>query len=164
MSSLDNPLAALAAIAACYLPLIILFRYRAAAMRTLALKLGFRYSTGRTPLWFAPRDYQPIPTSFRLRGWPLNKLSRTWNVIEGEINGVSLIILDSVLNLGFKSGIYCTFIAARSDSNPFVNQSPKEKIAHSNGWTAIYRTNGWLIIPWTLSIERIEEHVHNLKA
>jgi len=68
-----------------------------------------------------------------------------------------------MLNMGFKSGFYCTFVAARTDGNPFGLISPKERIAHSNGWTALYRFRFWQI-PWTLSIQRIEEHVNDMKT
>jgi hypothetical protein len=91
----------------------------------------------------------------------VNTISRTWNVIEGEKNGVNVLILDSVLDLGVKCGRYCTFIATRTGWNPFGNKSPQEKIAHSDGWTALYPLRFWQI-PWTLSIQRIEEHLNGL--
>ncbi len=93
----------------------------------------------------------------------MDTLRKTWNVIEGETNGVSILILDSILGLGGKQGRYATFIAARTDQNPFSNLSAQERIAHSNGWTALYRMRFWQI-PWTLSIQRIEEHLARLGA
>lgn len=142
----------------------LLYRFRASAMRALAKRLGFQYTEGDSSLWFAPKGYRPIPIAFRLRGYPLNTLRRTWNVLEGERNGVRVVILDSILGLGGKGGgRYCTFIAARTDDNPFGYKSDQEKIAHSNGWTALYRLRFWQI-PWTLSIQQIEEHLDNLKT
>lgn len=120
--------------------------------------MGFQYTEGNQRFW--SKDPHSLPTSFRLRGVPI---SRAWNVIEGEKNGIRVLILDGVLNLGVKSGHYRTFIAARTDENPFENKSPQEKITHSNGWTTLYRTRfPDLLIPWTLSIQRIEEHLNNL--
>lgn len=141
----------------------LLLRIRASAMRALAHRLGFQYTEGNSSLWFVPKGYRPIPTTFRLRGYPMNTLRRTWNVLEGERNGLKVVIVDSILGLGGKGGgRYCTFIATRTENNPFGDRSDQEKIAHSNGWTALYRLRFWQI-PWTLSIERIEEHLDNLK-
>jgi hypothetical protein len=142
----------------------LLYWFRATAMRALALRMGFQYTKGDPPLWFVPKDYRPIPTSFRLRGSPVNMISRTWNVIEGEKNGISILILDSILDLGVKKGSYCTFIATRTDQNPFGGKDPQEKIAHSNGWTALYRLRLWQIIPWTMSVQRVEEHLNSLNS
>jgi hypothetical protein len=139
----------------------LLYWFRASAMRALALRRGFQYTNGDPPLWFRPKDYRPIPTSFRLRGYPVNSISRTWNVIKGEKNGIIILILDSALDFGVRRGRYCTFIAARTDQDPFGIKSPQEKIAHSNGWTALYRLRFWQI-PWTVSIQRIEEHLDSL--
>jgi hypothetical protein len=142
----------------------LLYRLRATAMRALAHRLGFQYAEGNSSLWFAPKDYHPIPTAFRLRGYPLNTLRRTWNVLEGERNGVRVVILDSILGLGGKGGgRYCTFIAVRTEDDPFGDKSDQEKIAHSNGWTALYRFRFWQI-PWTLSIQEIQEHLDKLKT
>jgi hypothetical protein len=138
-----------------------LYWFRASAMRALALRRNFRYTKGDPRFWFLPKNHRPIPTSFRLRGYPVNTINRTWNVIEGETNGISILILDSTLSFGSKDGRYCTFISARTDQSPFGIKGPQEKIAHSNGWTALYRLRFWQI-PWTLSIRRIEEHLNSL--
>ena len=154
---------AMLVLAALFSGIKFLYWVRASAMRALALRWGFQYTKGDPPLWFVARGYSPIPTSFRLRGYPLNNISRTWNVIEGGKNGINILILDSALDLGVKSGSYCTFLAARTDRNPFGKKIAQEKIAHSNGWTALYRP-GYLLIPWTLSIQRIEEHLNGLSS
>jgi hypothetical protein len=89
-----------------------------------------------------------------------------WNVIEGEKNGIKILIVDTTLGVGREQkgkGVYSTFIAARTDENPFGDKSPEEKIAHSNGWTALYRIR-FLRVPWTLSIQRIEAHLDNLRT
>jgi hypothetical protein len=152
---------ALLVLAALFTGIRLLYWFRASAMRALALRLGFQYTKGAPTFWFLPKNHVPIPTSFRLRGYPVNTINRTWNVIEGERNGIRILILDSTLGFGGKRGRYCTFIAARTDQNLFGNKGPQEKIAHSNGWTALYRFRFWQI-PWTLSIHRIEEHLNSL--
>ena len=160
MTNLYRIVPFLLAIALIYVGIKLLYRSRALAMRALASKLGFQYTKGNPRFWFLPKDHHPIPTSFRLRGFPVNKIDRTWNVIEGEKNGNRILILDSIMNLGAKKGSYSTFVAVRTDENPFKNMHHQERIAHSNGWTALYRIRYWQI-PWTLSIQRIEELLNN---
>jgi hypothetical protein len=48
-------------------------------------------------------------------------------VIEGEKNGVKVIVLNSILSMGGKRGRYTTFIAPRTDKNPFGGKEPKRK-------------------------------------
>ncbi len=154
---------ALLMLTAIFVGIELLYRYRASAMRALAVKWGFQYSKGEPNKWYLPKNHHPKPTSFRLRGYPVDTLNRTWNVIEGKKNGFEILVLDSTLSMGGRKGLYSTFIAVRTDTNPFEDTSPEEKIAHSNGWTALYRLRFWQI-PWTLSIRRIEGHLDALKA
>ena len=141
----------------------LLYGVRASAMRTLALKWGFQYSKGEPRMLYLPKNHSPKPASFRLHGYPVDTMNRTWNLIEGEKNGLKILILDSTLSMGGRNGRYSTFIAARTDTNPFDDEASDEKIGHSNGWTALYRLRFWQI-PWTLSIPRIEEHLEALKT
>lgn len=141
----------------------LLYEFRASAMRGLALKWGFQYSKGEPRMLYLPKSHRPKPVSFRLHGYPVDTLNRTWNLIEGEKNGLKILILDSTLSMGGRRGRYSTFIAVRTDTNPFNNEDSEEKIVHSNGWTALYRLRFWQI-PWTLSIQRIEEHLEALKC
>jgi hypothetical protein len=98
-----------------------------------------------------------------VRGTPWNSITRAWNFIEGEKNGVKVLIFDSTLGSGRGKGIYSTFIAVNTDKNPFEYVGPELKIAHSNGWTALYRLRFWQV-PWTLSIRCIEEYVENVMS
>lgn len=154
---------ALLMLTAIYVGIEVLYRYRASAMCAFAAKWGFRYSKGEPKKYYLPKHHHPTPASFRLKGYPVDTLNRTWNVIEGEKNGFKILVLDSTLSMGGRRGRYATFIAIRADTNPFGDTSPEEKIAHSNGWTALYRLRFWQI-PWTLSIRRIEEHLDALNA
>jgi hypothetical protein len=143
----------------------LLYRSRATAMRALATRWGFQYTKGDPKIWYLPKGHIPQPTSFRLRGYPVNTISRMWNVIEGEKNGIRVLVVDTTMGVGRGQGgkgVYSTLIAARTDKNPFADKGPKEKIAHSNGWTALYRIRFWQV-PWTLSIQRIEEHLTSLQ-
>jgi hypothetical protein len=134
----------------------ILYRRRAAAMRSLALKYGFDFTAG--PPWYDLRKQPPAPESFRLRGYPIDTLRKTWNLVEGNKNGSHVLILDSILGMGGTRGRYSTFIAVQTNHDPFKVRGLNERIAHSNGWIAVYRLKFWQI-PWTLSIERIEAHL-----
>ena len=140
----------------------LLYLFRAMAMRAFAFKLGLQYKEGKPHLLYLPKGHRPLPTWLQVKGAPWNTVTRAWNFIEGEKNGIKVLIFDSTLGSRNRGkGIYSTFIAVRTDKNAFENKDSYEKIAHSNGWTALYRFRFWQI-PWTLSIQRIEEHLDNL--
>lgn len=154
---------AIAALAAIFIGIELLCRWRASAMRSLASKWGLEYTKGDQRWWILPKKNRSSPVSFRLRAFPVNTIRNTWNVIEGERGGIRVLILDSILSMGGYRGRYSTFIAVRAETNPFEGKSPQERIAHSNGWTALYRLRFWQV-PWTLSIRRIEELLGNLRV
>ena len=139
----------------------LLYVARASAMRSLASRLGLRYTPGDPRIWYLPKGHKPSPISFRLRGYPVDTLNRMWNVIEGEKGGVKVLIVDATLSMGGRRGRYSTFVATKTDENLFGLRTDPEKIAQSNGWSALYRLRFWQI-PWTLSIRRIEEHLGSL--
>jgi hypothetical protein len=142
----------------------LLYVYRASAMRALAGRFGFQYSQGDPKIWRLPKGHR-LPTSFpRLKGFPVSTLNSMWNMIEGERNGIRILIVDSTLSMGGQArGRYSTLILAQTNKNPFEDPDSEEEITHSNGWTALYRLRFWQI-PWTLSTQRIEDHINNLKA
>jgi hypothetical protein len=146
-----------------YIGIKLLYEFRASAMRTFALKWGFQYSKGEPRMLYLPKNHRPKPASFRLHGYPVDTMNRTWNLVEGEKNGLKILIVDSTLSMGGRNGRYSTFIAVRTDTNPFGDEDSDEKVVHSNGWTALYRLRFWQI-PWTLSIQRIEEHLETLES
>lgn len=154
---------ALLLVALVFVGIRLLYGFRASAMRNLALKWGFQYSRGEPRMLYLPKNHSPKPASFRLHGYPVETMNRTWNLIEGEKNGLKILILDSTLSMGGRNGRYSTFVAVRTDTNPFDNEAPEEKIIHSNGWAALYRLRFWQI-PWTLSIQRIDEILETLKT
>ncbi len=123
--------------------------FRARAMRSLALRRGFQFID------------RPLPASFRMTCYPADVLKGAFNVIEGQQNRVPILIFDSVIGEG--RGRYCTFIATQTDTNLFGNNSSREKIVQSCGWSALYRLR-FLQIPGTVSIQRIEDHLNNLRT
>lgn len=142
----------------------LLYWFRASAMRNLALKRGFRYAKGDPLFWRSANKYRLVPASLRLKGYPANTLRQMWNVLEGEINGAKVLIFDSILGMGVwgRGQRYSTFLAVEADRDPFEGRSPKEKTTHGNGWFVLYCFRFWQV-PWTLSIEAIEERLDKLK-
>jgi hypothetical protein len=154
---------ALLILALCFIGIKLLYRFRSVTMRALALRLGFQFREGEPLLLYLRKGHRPLPTSLQVRGAPWNTITRAWNFIEGEKAGIRVVIFDSTLGSGKGKGVYSTFIAVQTDENPFKYREPEEKIAHSNGWTALYRLRFWQI-PWTLSVQSIEEYVDNLRS
>jgi hypothetical protein len=76
-----------------------LFIVRARSMRSLAARWGFRYVGPRAPSFWGFRDFRkvkppvPLPGACHLVG----EIRQAWNVIEGQQNGVSVLIFDSVI-------------------------------------------------------------------
>src|ERR1700674_955006 len=81
----------------------LLLFFRANAMRALASRWGFQYigppALRLWSLWFrsSPEIRPPLPVSFSLAGYPANRITAVWNVIEGQQSGVSVLIFDSYL-------------------------------------------------------------------
>jgi hypothetical protein len=154
----DGLIIAILLLAACFIGVKLLYLFRTMAMRNLAHKLGLQFRQGEQHLLFLPKGHHPLPTSLGVRGSPWTSITRAWNFIEGEKNGVRVLIFDATLGSG--RGRYSTFIAANSDKNPFGYVGPELKIAHSNGWVALYCLRFWQV-PWTLSVQSIEEYIEN---
>jgi hypothetical protein len=55
--------------------------------------------------------------------------------------------------------MYCTFVAVQSAQNVFVTDVAPERVAHYGDWTALWRFR-FIQIPWTIKVERIEEHLN----
>lgn len=95
----------------------LLYGIRASAMRALALKWGFQYSKGQPIVFYLPKHHSPKPASFRLHGYPVDTLNRTWNLIEGEKDGLKVLILDSTLSMAsggqFERYPYSTLLVRR---------------------------------------------------
>ena len=129
----------------------LLPRLRTRAMRSLALRRGFHYIGG------------PLPTSFRMTCDPAAGLRFASDVIEGQTNGVRILIFDCAIGVG--RGQACTFIATQTNQNPFGRVSWGEKIVQSCGWSALYRLRPLFpgSAPWSMSIQRIEEHLDGLR-
>lgn len=113
-------------------------------MRSLANKLGFQFIG------------DGLPSTFRMDCYPMSKIQRVWNVIEGTRKGMQIVIFDSVIGSG--TGRYCTVIACSTSENPFTLSYGSEKVVQSNGWTALYRLP-FIQVPGTIKVPRLEDLV-----
>jgi hypothetical protein len=124
--------------------------FRDRSMRFLAQKLGFQY-TGRS-----------FPTCFPATAEPFDKIRLKWNAICGRRDGIDIIVFDCIYGTG--RGIYRTYIAVRSPQDPFPSGiGILEKVLQSSGWSALFgRQMALDFVPWSLSVERIQEIVDRL--
>lgn len=139
----------------------MLLSYRSAQMRALATRLGWTYTPGRNHVWRLIFKQQVFPVDFRLRGYPFTARWGMMNILRGKCDGTQMLVLDELLHLGPRYDRYVTFIAAKTDTDPFVARTGKEKVAHSNGWCAVYKMR-YSLLPWSMSVQRIEEHLATL--
>lgn len=139
----------------------IIFMFRARAMRALAARWGFHYTGPPVPSFWGFRSFPkvtlPLPVSFPRNCFPVGKIRQAWNVIEGQQNGVSVLICDSVVG----ERTYCTIIGCQTEQNPFKTDTSPDRVIRSGGWTVLCRVR-YLQIPWTMGIQRLDDHVSRL--
>ena len=137
----------------------IIHLFRARAMRTLATTWGFRYIGPLAPKWWNPRHPKlspPLPVWFSRACLPPGT-RQVWNVIEGQQNGVSVLIFDGVI--GARGGAPRTFIACQTEQNPFGIVTSPDRLIQSHGWTVLHGV--WFLwFSWTMGIQRLG---HNVK-
>src|SRR5260370_1488186 len=109
-----------------------------------------------------PRDQSPSSGFVFPSLLPGRQIRQVWNVIEGQQSGVSVFIFDSYL--AKVKGTYCTFIACQTEKNVFGIDTSKYRVIQSGGWAALYRVPFLQILPWTMSIQRLDDHVNRLRV
>jgi hypothetical protein len=109
------------------------------------------------------------------RAWyPADVIRQAWNVIEGDVGGVPVVVCDSLLwQLGWwGGGQYCTFIACQSEKNPFevpmsgIADRLRDSVVYKHGWTILYQVPLVLKNPFTtfsMSTERLEFHLKSVQ-
>ena len=146
--------------------------FRARAMRAFAVRCGLQYigpsaftwgfAWGRG--WLTLRKIKPSPPlPFSLAWWPANEIRQVWNVIEGQQNGISVVIFDSFIE-GYHD-VYRTFLACKTEQNLFEIDKLRDRVVHSHGWTVLYQVPYFLLVPWatwSMGIKRIEYHLDKL--
>jgi hypothetical protein len=121
------------------------------SMRSLAARLGFQYTDRTLPAGF-PSAYEPF-----------DKIRLVWNVMQGRLKDASIVVFDGVFGTG--RGVHRTFIAVQTPGVPCPkNESFLGNVMQSSGWVALYGHQATLnLVPWSMSTERIEEHLRGLK-
>ncbi len=140
----------------------IFYLFRARAMNALASRWGLRYAGPAGPKWWKRSHRPEIGPS--LPGWFLGachpsgrRIAQIWNVIEGNQNGVPLLIFDSILGEG-RGSAYCTVIACQTEQNPFGMVARPDRLIQTHGWTILHGV--WFLwFSWTMGIPRIERYV-----
>jgi hypothetical protein len=141
--------------------------FRGRAMRAFAARWGFRYIGPPAPpkWWWNPAHFEsgaPLPgwlPHFRPSGQPIRQ---AWNVIEGEQNGVPILILDTVIG-EYRGGHPCTLIACQTEQNPFGIATPADRVVQSHGWTVLHGV--WFLwFSWIMSTKRINGHMNGVRA
>jgi hypothetical protein len=102
-------------------------RYRADAIRALAIRLGMHYLGNA------------LPRSLTLEGTPFYHFSKVWNVIDGEPRGTRIMALDCQVGVGKRSWRR-TVIAVEGDGNFLGNVQlhPDMTIDRSGRWKILY--------------------------
>jgi hypothetical protein len=141
----------------------ILFMFRARSMRALAARWGFQYIGPRAPNFWGFRSFPKtrfsLPVSFPRVGYPVGEIRQVWNVIEGQQNGVPVLIFDGVVG----ERTYCTIFACQIRQNPFGIDTSPGRVIQSGGWTVLCRVR-YLQIPWTMGIKRLDDQVNKLRV
>jgi hypothetical protein len=154
-------------LAAVLLVVRIMHLFRARAMRGFALSSNFRYIGPPAPprWWLNPSRFEGPPRlpgwieHFRPSGW---RIRQVWNVIEGQRNGLAVLIFDCVIG-EFKGGQPCTVIACQTEQNPFGTVISSDRLIQSHGWTVVH--GSWFLwFSWMMSVRRIDEHMRKLRA
>jgi hypothetical protein len=102
-------------------------RYRADAIRALAIRSGMHYLGNA------------LPKSLTLEGTPFCHFAKVWNVIDGEPRGTRIIAFDCQVGVGKRSWRR-SVIAVESDGDAFTNVTlhPDMAIDRSGRWTILY--------------------------
>jgi hypothetical protein len=153
--------------------------FRARAMRALAVRRGLHYVGPPSIKWWGLRTISPpVPIPFSLVRWP--NMRGVFNVIEGQQEGVRVLIFDSLLGRGVGPGshYYRTLFACKTDQNFLgTDATPEhatqslgrigERVVQSNGWSVVYQSLRFVGLPlrtWSMGIHELEDHLNKLRA
>jgi hypothetical protein len=128
--------------------------FRARAIRAFAARWGLQYIGPPAPpkWWWNPAHFEirpPLPvwvSHFHPSG---QRIRQAWNVIEGQQNGVSIIVLDTVIG-EYRGGQACTLFACHTEKNPFDAMTSADRVVQSHGWTVLHGV--WFLwFSWVMS-------------
>jgi hypothetical protein len=124
-------------------------RHRTNAIRAMAMRSGFHYLGSA------------LPNSLTLNGTPLENLTASWNVVDGERNGVRVIAFDCRIGHG-KASWRRTVIAAESPLDTFgtVPFDHDLTVDRSGRWAVLYQPKTVSFIPpGFMSVPELEAHL-----
>jgi hypothetical protein len=144
----------------------IVHMLRARAMRALAARWGFHYIGPPAPKWWTssdPKVRPPLPVWFSQACHPCGRrITQVWNLVEGQQNGISILVFDSVLGEG-RGSAPCTLIACETEQNPFGVVSPPDRAIQSHGCTVVHGV--WFLwFSWTMGLKRLDDYMSKLRA
>jgi hypothetical protein len=140
----------------------ILFMFRLRSMRAFAARRGFKYIGPGVPNFWGVYYFRkvkppvPLPHACHL----VAEIRQAWNVVEGQQNGASVLIFDSAIG----GRTYCTFMVCQAEQNPFGMDTLPDRMFQSGEWTVLFRVGWPSVIPWTMSIQRLDEHLNKLRC
>jgi hypothetical protein len=128
-------------------------RHRAAAIRGLAACSGFHYLG------------DALPRSLTLYGTPFDRVSKVWNVIDGEPRGVRVIAFDCQIGVG-KGSWRRTVIAVEIGSDLSLLLNPEMRIDSSGRWKVLYRPRASINFRVTglMPPEELESYLNSVAA
>ena len=130
-------------------------RQRVAAIRTLASRSGFHYLGNA------------LPKSLALCGTPFERISRVWNVIDGEPRGIRVIAFDCQVGIG-RGSWRRSVIAVQSDADlsSALAFNPDMRIDSAGGWKILYRPKASLNmrVAGLTPIEELDAYLDSVSA
>jgi hypothetical protein len=89
-------------------------------------------------------------------------MRQVWNVIEGDVNGVSVFIFDAVIGQ-YKGGHPVTLIAFQTEKNPFDQTNSYDHVIQTHGWTVLH--GAWVFwFSWLMGTGSIEKHLRETRV
>jgi hypothetical protein len=127
-------------------------RYRANAIRDLANSVDMHYLG------------DALPKSMTLKGTPFHRISKAWNVIDGEPRGTRIMVFDCQVG-GGKTSWRRTLIAVETDGNALgeLPLSSDMTIDRSGRWQILYHQKAHFSLR-TAGLIPVEELRENLTA
>lgn len=105
-----------------------------------------------------------LPPELSLTGTPMAHASATWNVMEGERNGIPFVVFDCRMGAG-KSSWRRTVIAARSGRDVFaaVPSESSYTVDRCGDWMIFYAPKrGFIVGPSLMPISELEARLSSL--
>jgi hypothetical protein len=139
---------------------------RARAMRALAARSGLEYiGPGAPPNWlWNPSHFHahhPLPSWISSLHPNGQRIRQVWNVTTGSIDGVPVMIFDSVIG-EYRGGHPCTVVMRQKEQDPFVTFTSMDRVLAAHGWSVLH--GSWFLwFSWTMGIKRLEAHLNDMR-